>query len=49
MDGFNLYKGIVHQSSCVETPQQNDTIERKHQHIINVDRAISFHANLPSK
>lgn len=44
-DFFNS-KGIIHQRSCDECPLQNGLVERKHQHILNVARAISFKANL---
>lgn len=46
-DFFNS-KGIIHQTSCIETPQQNGIIERKHQHLLNVTRALLFHSSLPS-
>jgi hypothetical protein len=48
MTDFFLSKGILHQRSCVESPQQNGIVERKHQHILNVARSLSFQASLPS-
>jgi len=45
---FFASKGITHQNPCVETPQQNGIVERKHQHILNVTCALHFQANLLS-
>jgi hypothetical protein len=47
MPSYYASKGILHQSSCVETPQQNGRVERKHQQILNIGRALLIQSNLP--
>ena len=48
MKDFFSSKGIIHQTTCIETPEQNDIVERKHQHLLNITRVLIFPAHLPS-
>ena len=40
LGGFLKSKGIFHQSTCRDTPQQNGIAERKNKHLMEVARAI---------
>jgi transposase InsO family protein len=39
--------GILHQTSCPDTPPQNGVAERKNRHILEVARSIMFTMNVP--
>lgn len=47
MPNFYQQHGIIQQIPCIETPQQNVIVERKHQHLLNVARSLLFQSNLP--
>lgn len=42
-------KGILHQTTCIQTPQQNGVVERKHKHLLEVAKALFFQSALPIK
>ncbi|KAK0593418.1 hypothetical protein LWI29_036352 [Acer saccharum] len=44
---YLMDQGIVHQSSCVDTTQQNGVTERKNKHLLEVARSIMFTTNVP--
>jgi len=46
---FFAKTGIIHQTSCTQTPQQNGIVERKHKHLLEVSRALLFQSSLPIK
>ncbi|XP_030949207.1 uncharacterized protein LOC115973109 [Quercus lobata] len=48
LSNFYSDHDIVHQKSCIYTPQQNSVVKRKHQHLLNVARSLQFQSNLPS-
>ena len=49
MKDFLLTKGITHYKACSATPQQNGVVERKHKHLLETARALSFQSNLPKQ
>ncbi|GJU49715.1 putative RNA-directed DNA polymerase [Tanacetum coccineum] len=44
---FYANQGIILETSCIHTPQQNDVVECKHKHLLETARALRFEANLP--
>ena len=44
---LNLH-GVVHQTTCPYTPQQNRVAERKNRHLLEVVRASLFGAHMPT-
>lgn len=47
LTSFCQKEGIVYESSCVKTPQQNGITERKNGHLLYQTRALLFHQNVP--
>ena len=47
MTNFFINKGIIHQTSYVNTPQQNSIVERNHGYLLNVARALMIQSHLP--
>ena len=37
---FFTEKGILHETTCPQTPQQNGVAERKNRHILEITRAL---------
>lgn len=46
---FYHEEGILLETTCPHTPQQNGVVERKHRHLLETARAIRFEANLPKR
>ncbi|CAJ2656645.1 unnamed protein product [Trifolium pratense] len=48
LSDFFRENGIVHQSSCPNTPQQNGVAKRKNRHLLEVARALLFASKVPN-
>ena len=44
---FMSQHGIIHQSSCAHTPQQNGVAERKNRHLVETARTLLLHSHVP--
>ena len=40
-------EGIIHESSCINIPQQNGVAKRKNRHLLECTRALLFQQNVP--
>lgn len=51
-ESFQSYmrqQGIIHQSSCLNTPSQNEVAEWKNRHLFKIARALLFQAKVPKQ
>ncbi|KAF5776249.1 putative RNA-directed DNA polymerase [Helianthus annuus] len=49
MTNFYTEEGILLETTCPHTPQQNGVVERKHRHLLEMARALMFQASLPKR
>lgn len=47
LGSFMTEEGILHQSTCRTTPQQNGIAERKNRHLLEVSHALCFSMHVP--
>ncbi|XP_076901307.1 uncharacterized protein LOC143555679 [Bidens hawaiensis] len=48
MLNFYTKHGILLETTCPHTPQQNGVVERKHRHLLETARVLKFEAKLPT-
>jgi hypothetical protein len=49
LNSFFQRIGITHHVSCPYAHQQNGSVERKHQHIVDMGLALLAHVSIPLK
>ena len=49
LQDYFLKRGVFHETSCVDMPQQNGWVERKNRYLLNVACTLRFQAHLPIK
>ena len=45
---YMSYNGILHQTSCVDTPSQNGVAERNNKHLLKTTCALMFQMKVPN-
>jgi hypothetical protein len=40
--------GTIHQTSCTDTPKQNEVVKSKHRHIVETTHSLLLSASVPS-
>ena len=41
--------GTIHQTSCIDTLEQNGVAEKKHRHIVKTTHSFLFSASIPNE
>lgn len=49
MKQFFLDHGLIHQTTCPDTPQQNGVAGRKNRTLLEITRALMFEAHMPAR
>ncbi|KAJ9561136.1 LOW QUALITY PROTEIN: hypothetical protein OSB04_006296 [Centaurea solstitialis] len=49
MKEFYAREGILLETTCPHTPQQNGVVERKHRHLLEIAQALMFHGSIPKR
>lgn len=49
MTSFYIEQEILLETTCPHTPQQNGDVERTHQYVLEIARALHVEANIPTK
>ena len=49
VSSFMSSHGILHQSSCAYTPQQNGVAERKNRHLVETAGTLLLHHKVPQR
>ena len=49
ISSFKSSHGILHQSSCAYTPQQNGVAKRKNRHLVETARTLLLHHKVPQR
>jgi hypothetical protein len=47
LEAYFSEQGIIHQTTCVDTPQQDGIAERKNRHLLKVTRSLMLDTHVP--